>query len=82
MSKNDTRNKEMKRREALKVILGGGTAAAAALTALPERWSKPIVESVITSAHAGPTSTPGFSTTPGFTTPEPMSITVDKFTIK
>jgi len=55
------------RREVLrKILIGGGIAAGAAM--LPDKWTKPVVDSIIAPAHAQ-TST----TTPTPTTPTPTT---------
>lgn len=72
-TRNTLQNAGVSRRKALKkLILGGGV-----LASMPDRWSKPVVESVLLPAHAQaspilplpttatPQPTPGPGITPG-----------------
>jgi hypothetical protein len=53
----DTKNKlDPGRRSLFKALAGAGAAAAAAV-ALPQRWTQPVVDSVLLPAHAQATST-------------------------
>jgi len=50
-------NKELSRRRLLKK-LAAGSGALGAVSALPEKWRKPVVDSVILPAHAATTTAP------------------------
>lgn len=59
-------NKNVSRRRAIKIVASG---ALVATIALPSKWSRPIVESIIVPAHAqaSPPQTTGTTVTTGTT---------------
>ena len=58
-------NKKMNRRRALKIVAGG---AVVATIALPSKWMRPVVESIIVPAHAQASAAPTTGTGTTFTT--------------
>ena len=65
------------RRDALRKILAG-TGVVAGAKALPEKWTKPVVNSIIVPAHAqttGPEQTTTTTAAPPTTTAEPTPTT-------
>jgi hypothetical protein len=73
----DARNKKtegkIERRRALKALTAGG--ALAGVSSLPQRWSKPVIDSIVLPAHAE--TTDGSGSLPGeepTTTPDPCSV--------
>lgn len=57
------------RRDVIKAVVAGGGVAASAF-ALPSRWTKPIVETIVVPAHAS--VSPALTTTAILTTSSPM----------
>ncbi|WP_457937716.1 hypothetical protein [Mesorhizobium sp. 10J20-29] len=54
------KNKNVTRRRALKIVASG---AVVATIALPSKWTRPIVESIVVPAHAQASPTPTTGTT-------------------
>ncbi|WP_457937714.1 hypothetical protein [Mesorhizobium sp. 10J20-29] len=59
------KNNKVSRRRALKIVASG---AVVATIALPSKWTRPVVESIVVPAHAQASPTPTTGTGTTFTT--------------
>jgi hypothetical protein len=59
------KNNKFSRRRALKIVASG---AVVATIALPSKWTRPVVESIVVPAHAQASPTPTTGTGTTFTT--------------
>lgn len=66
---SDALELERRRKTMRRILAGGGLIAGS--QALPEKWAKPVIDSVILPAHAA--ASPGVTTTTGPTTVAPTT---------